>query len=247
MQGIADEALRDYGLKINDDVMLLRYLRARSFNVEQAHLMMVETLKFRLTFQDKGVDAITYEDCLNEMACGKSFFRGRDKDDRPVGIIRSRCHDPAKSEKLESERFAVCTMEYGRKLLKAPGETVTLIFDMTGATMKNIDYGNIKFMVKTLQSYYPECLHKVLIFNSTWLFWGVWKLVKPLLDPVTAEKIAFVDKKTIKDFIDSEHVLAAYGGNDTWEYNVQEYTREVGEAMSGSPPGPACWVGLSGV
>lgn len=236
MEGLEDQKQRDYGIKNNNDAMLLRFLRARNFDLDKAFEMMVETLKFRTSFQNKGVEAITSRDCIYEMSTGKCFFHGRDKGGRPICILRSRFHDPNKSETPESERFAVCTMEYGRKLLLPPGETVTLIFDMGNAAMKNIDFGNIKFMVKTLQSFYPECLYKVLIFKSSWLFWGVWKCVKPMLDPITAEKIAFVDKKNIKEFIDPDQTLVEFGGTDQWQYTAHGYSKMVDQALAAPAP-----------
>jgi len=232
LQNIEDPSLRDYGCSWVDDRILLRFLRARNFDLKNAETMMLETLKWRTSFQQRGVDALSYKDCENELAPGKSFFHGMDKEGRPVCIIKSRMHDPSKSEKLEAERFAVCMIEYGRRLLKQPVETVTLIFDMSNSTMKNIDVANLRFMIRTLQSHYPECLGKILIFNSSWLFWGIWKLVKPMLDPVTAAKLAFVDKNTIKDFINPELCLKEFGGDDAWEYDYTDYSRCMENAMS---------------
>ncbi len=42
-------------------------------------------------------------------------------------------------------------MEYGRRLLKPPCETVTLVFDMTGVALKNLDLKSVQFMINTLQ------------------------------------------------------------------------------------------------
>jgi len=232
LHSIEDESLREYGVRTTDDRILLRFLRARNFIVNNAEAMMLETLRWRTSFQDKGVDALSYKDCMNELSPGKSFFHGVDKEGRPVCIIKSRLHDPSKSERLEAERFAVCMIEYGRRLLKLPVETVTLVFDMSNSTMKNIDIANLRFMIKTLQSHYPECLGKILVFNSSWIFWGIWKLVKPMLDPVTAAKLAFVDKNNIKDFIQPDVCLKEFGGNDCYEYNFTDYSKQMGEVMS---------------
>jgi hypothetical protein len=41
-------------------------------------------------------------------------------------------------------------LEYGRSLLKPPGETFTIVFDATGISHHNVDYMYYKFLVDTV-------------------------------------------------------------------------------------------------
>lgn len=53
-----DEDLSEYANNFCDDTVLLRFLRARKFNVDNAFDMLSEALRFRTSFQDKGVDGM---------------------------------------------------------------------------------------------------------------------------------------------------------------------------------------------
>jgi len=234
---LEDRELADYATRFCDDRMLLRFLRARKFDVGPAYDMLTETLRFRTTFQDKGVDAITIESVSNELKQGKSFFHGLDKDGRPVVIVKVKNHDPTKIDQLEGQRFSLFMMEYGRTLITPEVETVTLVFDMTDAGMKNMDMKSLQFTIQSLQNHYPESLGKVLIYNSSWFVYGIWKVVKPWLDVVTAAKVFFIDKKNIKDYISEDNLLTEYGGKDTYKYDAVSFTDQIKETMvtSGHP------------
>jgi len=230
---LQDERLRAYGKVIADDGIVLRFLRARKFNVDQAMDMLMHTLRFRMEFQGISVDAIGIHNVQNEIRTGTSFYHKCDREGRPVCIIRPRFHEPAKSDFLEHQRFSVLMMEYGKRLLRPPIETVTIIFDMSDVGMKNLDIKAMKFMIQMLQNHYPESLGRVLIWKTTWLFWTAWKILSPLLDPVTAAKVCFVDKDSIKQYIDPDNLLQDFGGSDTYQYDSEKFMGEVRHIMSG--------------
>ena len=48
----------------------------------------------------------------------------------------------------------------------------TVIFDMTGFSMANMDYTPVKFMIKCFEANYPESLGAVLVHNAPWIFQG---------------------------------------------------------------------------
>jgi len=237
INNLADTDLHNYAKGFCDDRIALRFLRARKFDVDAAFEMFVNTLRFRTTFQDKGIEAITVESVANEIIWEKSFYHGFDIDGRPVCIVKVRNHDPSKVDPQENQRFSLFMMEYGRTLLKPPVETVTLIFDMTAAGMKNMDMKSLQFMIQSLQNHYPESLGKVLVYNSSWFVYGIWKIVKPWLDVVTAAKVFFVDKRSLKDYIAPDHLLHEYGGQDPYKYDHEKFAAQARQqfAYSGHP------------
>ena len=64
----------------------------------------------------------------------------------------------------------------------ADRESQTIVFDMTGFSMANMDYTPVKFMIKCFEANYPESLGAVLVHNSPWIFQG-----KDLTPPIPAD------------------------------------------------------------
>jgi hypothetical protein len=103
-----------------------------------------------------------------------------------------------------------------------------------------LDY--IKFLVSCFQAYYPESLGVCLVHNAPFIFsgavvWisaccftnvlvaGVWRLIRPLLDPVVASKIHFVSNVSeMEQFIAKDQIVSALGGDDPWEYTYSPPT-----------------------
>jgi len=218
-------------LLLSDEPIILRFLRARKFDVDQAFEMLYNMLKFRSEFQSIGVNVLNPSMCENELKTGKSFFYSYDKEGRPVCYIRTALHDPSQTDSLENQRYCVLMMEYGKKLLTPPGETVTIVFDMTNAAIKNLDLKSVQFMVATLQSYYPESLGRILVYNATWIVNGVWKIVRPWLDPVTAAKVSFIKQEEFTNFIPAENLPTDYGGKDPFVYNYTAYRSQFVKAL----------------
>lgn len=47
-------------------------------------------------------------------------------------------------------------------------------------------------------------LGKLWMYEAPTMFWGIWQLVSPFVDPVTKEKVVFVSNKTaIREFQDA--------------------------------------------
>eukprot|EP01133_Synstelium_polycarpum_P012400 gene12400-14552_t len=216
IQAIDDQAIQEEITKL-DDVMILRFLRARKWDLDNAYDMLHAALIFRASFQNTGVENITEESVDNELKQGKSFFHGTDIEGRPVCIIRTRKHDSRNRDIEEAQRYCVYVMENGKSLLTPGIETCTLIFDMSSFSTKNMDYPLVKFMVDLFQKFYPESLARCLILNAPWVFMGIWHIIKHWLDPYTVSKIMFVKTKQLADYIPKENLLASYGGASTFK------------------------------
>ncbi|KAF9944018.1 hypothetical protein BGZ70_005147, partial [Mortierella alpina] len=108
----------------------------------------------------------------------------------------------------------------GRLMIQPPVETACLIFDMTGFSLSNMDYNFVKFLVQCFEAYYPESLGVLVIHKAPFVFWGVWKIIEPWLDPVVASKIRFTrNDKELTDIIDADKLPVKYdGGKDQYTY-----------------------------
>ncbi|KAF9170547.1 hypothetical protein BGX21_008531 [Mortierella sp. AD011] len=218
------------------DALLLRFLRARKWNVTNGMNMILKAFKWRMEDDIEEVKATSeidldakYRGFRLQMETGKSYFHGTDKLGRPVVYIQVRLHKPSEQDPKALEKFTIYVMETGRLMIQPPVETACVIFDMTGFSLANMDYNFVKFLVQCFEAYYPESLGVLVIHKAPFVFWGVWKIIEPWLDPVVASKIRFCrSDKELTEIIDANHLPTKYeGGKDNFTY--QYYPPQSGE------------------
>lgn len=201
------------------DRTLLRFLRARKWVVPDAYKMLTDSLKWRHNVGLRQLMAEGEERIKTALLeGGKNFFWKTDKRGNLMCYIRSRLHDKAAQTLQESIDFTIYTVEWGRRLRKDDEQLVSILFDLRDAPFSSLDIGVLQFMVHALQSFYPEILGQCFIKDAPWIFNGFWTLVRPLLDPVVANKIVFVKQATLPTYIDPACIPAEYGGDDPFFY-----------------------------
>ncbi|CAF4249630.1 unnamed protein product [Rotaria sp. Silwood2] len=198
-----DELFRAVGYD-NPDVLILRWLRSRKWNVNICVSQIIQTLKWR---HDWGVQeliangerAISQE----EIATGKTYFMGHDRVGRPICCIHPKEHIKGQFPHEYSEKMAVLCVETYRKLLQPPIESVTIIADMGGCEAKNFDLHQIKFVITLIDNYYPDSLGLIFILNCPWIFDKSWMLIKSWLSPSVQKKVRFIHSADeLAEFID---------------------------------------------
>lgn len=187
-----------------DDAMLLRFLRARKFDVQLAKTMLKSAEDWR---RDFGVAEIVENFDFKEKAevdkYYPQFYHKTDKDGRPIYIERLGKLDIKalyavttvdrqlkrlvwEYERCLSDRFPACSRAAGH-----PVETSCTILDLAGVSLSNFyrvkDYVNQASAIS--QDRYPETMGKFYIINAPWAFAAVWNVVKGWLDEVTVAKI----------------------------------------------------------
>ncbi|OAA73752.1 CRAL/TRIO domain protein [Cordyceps fumosorosea ARSEF 2679] len=234
------------------DVLALRFLRARKWNVQQALVMFVAAVHWRRNemkvdgdiMKNGEAGALHDEqhgsggakqvgaDFLAQLRMGKSFLHGSDREGRPICVVRVRLHHGGEQSAESIEKYTVHIIETARLLLSAPVETATIIFDMTNFTLSNMDYAPVKFMIKCFEANYPESLGAVLIQNAPWLFQGIWRVIKPWLDPVVAAKVHFTNGRSgLEEFIAPSQIPKELEGDEDWGYKYIEPKENENAAM----------------
>lgn len=227
----------------NPDALLLRFLRARKWDADKALHMLISTMNWRATVMhvdddimrngeggaaeaEKGQDAAAKtlaHGFLAQIRMGKSFLHGVDKAGRPICFVRVRLHRQGEQSEEALERYTVYIIETARMLLKPPVDTATVIFDMTGFSLANMDYTPVKFMIKCFEANYPESLGTVLVYKAPWVFQGIWKIIRGWLDPVVASKVHFLNNsKDMASFVDLQGLPKEVDGLEDWEYRYDE-------------------------
>ncbi|KAJ1920825.1 hypothetical protein H4219_001061 [Mycoemilia scoparia] len=218
----------------NPDVLFLRFLRARKWDLERAKKMGAAAVKWRI--HDNVEEIIWYGESKNEaslMAKGVSFVHGADRLGHPIIWSPSSSHHQRDQPFGSMKRYLIWMMETSRQLLRKPIEKVCLIMDLTGHSNSNMDWPFVKMFVKILESYYPECLALCIVYNGPWWFSGVYKMIAPLLDPVVAAKIQFAKNVDgLKQFIDEDQILTSRGGKNVYEFKYVPPTVDENAAMA---------------
>jgi len=238
LMGIFDERF--------DDPYLLRFLRARKFDLSKTLEMWKNYIKWR---KEKNVDQALSLDFpeINEAKkyYPHGFFR-TDKEGRPMyfernGLLkidqfskvmtqeRMEAFSIQKYERLIHVILPGCSNAKGRRI-----EQTCFIVDLKGfksSRMTSKMWDLVKLMSKIGTDYYPETLGVMIIVNAPVIFYGIWNVAKYLLDEETRDKIHILGSKYQKEllkYVNEEDLPDFLGGKTTSEDFGENFTVEQG-------------------
>lgn len=177
------------------DAVMLRFLRARKWNVDRAIAVIGSTAAFRA---DNDVAAILRGGELaitstrggqNMLSNGISYIYGATSTGEPVHFIEVGNHFSHNQTQQELKKGVIFLQETLQLLMPPPIERKVVIFNMNDFGIRNMDWWCVFFMVKTMESYYVETLARVYVHGAPWIFRPIWAILKPLLDPVVRDKV----------------------------------------------------------
>lgn len=214
---------------------LLRFLKARDFNIDKTIKMWVEMLNWR---KEYGTDTILedyefdeLEEVLQHYPQG---YHGVDKEGRPVYIERLGKAHPSRLmrittidrylkyhvqefERAFSEKFPACSIAAKRQIC-----STTTILDVQGLGLKNFTPSAASIlgaMAKVDNNYYPETLHRMYVVNAGSTFKKyLWPAAQKFLDAKTIAKIHVLEPKSLGkllEVIDSSQLPDFLGGSCT--------------------------------
>jgi len=213
-----------------DTLTLLRFLRARKFDVNLAKKMFVDTEKWRQeTNLDDTVPTWEYPEKEAVFKYYPQYYHKTDKDGRPVYIEKLGGIDldamykittaermltnlAVEYERLADPRLPACSRKAGFLL-----ETCCTVMDLKGVGLMKAPqvFGYVKQASAMSQNYYPERLGRLYLINAPWGFGTVWSVVKGWLDPVTVEKIHVLGSGYQKELlaqVPAENLPKEFGG-----------------------------------
>lgn len=216
---VADSILYElFDLAAYDDMdhTMLRFLRARKYNIPESLKMLTDALVWRKQIDirrimDSGEQALD----SRLVNAGMYFIWGQDNDSRPIIFLNVGNFLPTKNaEEMERfKKYLVYQMETARFFIGSTG--VMALADLSDFGRKNIDMEFSKVFAEMFQNYYPEILGRAVVVGGGLkmaLFETVWGVAKYFLDVEVRKKISFHKAKELDKFIKPEFIPKSLGG-----------------------------------
>ncbi|XP_060105585.1 SEC14-like protein 2 [Heteronotia binoei] len=218
------------GLPGQDDYYLLKWLRARCFDLQKSEAMLRKHAAYRKHMESDRIYEWSAPEVIERYMTGGPC--GFDRAGCPVwyeiigpldakGLLLS-----ASKQDLLKKKFKDCemlrevcnhqTQQLGKKI-----ETITMIYDFEGLGLKHLwkpaveAYGDLLAM---FEENYPESLRRIFVIKAPRLFPVAYNLVKHLLSEDTRKKIMVLGsnwKEVLHKHIDPDQIPVEYGGTLT--------------------------------
>ncbi|KAJ0889988.1 putative CRAL-TRIO lipid binding domain, CRAL/TRIO domain, CRAL/TRIO domain superfamily [Helianthus annuus] len=215
---------------LDDYHMILKYLKAMNFNIEDTKNMWINMLEWR---KDFGADTILEDYKFHELNEVLQYvpqgFHGIDKEGRPVYIEILGQVDPKKLlrvttieryvkyyvqeyERTLSIRFPACSVATGRRV-----DSNTTIIDVQGVGVWNLTKPVIELIrrLQQINTNYPDTLCQMFIINAGQGFKMLWNMIQSFLEPKAKSKIHVLGtkyKSTLLEVIDASELPEFLGG-----------------------------------
>ncbi|XP_068562490.1 SEC14-like protein 2 isoform X1 [Cebidichthys violaceus] len=218
-------------LPAQHDHYLLRWLRARSFNVQKAEVMIRKHLEFR---RKMNVDSIISDwkppEVIEQYVSGGMC--GFDREGSPIwydvigpldpkGLLLSATKQDFMKTKIRHTEVLHRECRRQSEKLGQNIEAVSLIYDCEGLGLKHVwkpaveTYGEILTM---FEENYPEGLKRVFLIKAPKMFPMAYNLIKHFLCEETRRKIIVLGsnwQEVLRKHIDPEQLPVVYGGTLT--------------------------------
>ncbi|KAM0790091.1 hypothetical protein ACM66B_005419 [Microbotryomycetes sp. NB124-2] len=230
------------GRPSHDDATLVRFLRARKFEIQGALQQFKETEHWR---QSKQLDKLYDEFPVNEFCDSQEVYTQwtgrRAKSGQPlyvykIGALTKERVNRYSSDSSRLEPRMMCLLEAllastlplcnacARPKMETPVDSTVSIIDVTGVSMARFWQLRAHMQRASVMAtaHYPETLGNLYIVGAPGFFSVIWGWIKNWFDAHTVSKLTIVPANqvlsTLSSVIDIENIPIAYGGQLDWKF-----------------------------
>ncbi|XP_044583551.1 alpha-tocopherol transfer protein isoform X1 [Cotesia glomerata] len=200
-----------------DDAFLIRFLRARNFNVNRAHRLVVRYLNFKEDHPEihKDVNPLKMRHIGDDDVMTVPAYRTQCG--RRMMIYRMSNWDPKKYGIEEIFKATVIILELGILEPRAQVLGGVVIFDLQDITIAHAwtITPQIASMVMALMvSSFPMKTYAIHILHQSWVFDMIYAMFKPLINKDMKERVFFHgdNMESLHKHIAPTHLPKKYGG-----------------------------------
>jgi len=221
--------IQDVATSRCDDQYILRFLRARKFDLDKSEKKIRATLEFRKKW---GADTILKDYTPPKLLVQyfpEGYLPGSDRAGHPVailslgqidlkGMMKTFSHDELFKYKVYTMEVLENTFQENTKETGKLVDTVTAIIDMQGLSSYHLWRPGLLLWNEFMQveeMHYPEIVNKGLFVNCPRIFNTIYAFCKPFIDPNTRDKLEVLGsnfKEKLKDLVSEDTLLESYGG-----------------------------------
>jgi len=169
------------------DATLLRFLRARSMVVQDAHTLLLEHLEWLQVMNPQNITAEMMEP---EACTGKIRVSHVDQYGRPIVVMDNSVENTWDVEK--NIQHLVFNLDRAVSLMKPGIEKLVVFINLENFAFRSAPSMKASIATcKTLLNHFPERMGHCIMYNPPRVFAGFFHSIRPFLDPVTREKVRF--------------------------------------------------------
>jgi hypothetical protein len=200
--------------RVKDDNYLKRILSHEEGDIKNSTEMLWDILNWRKTVGANDINESNIR--MDYVREGIFFPRGRDIDGRLLLIIKSKMHVKGQRDFEDIKKILIYWLD--RIEREENGKKITMLFDMEGCGLSNMDMELIKYLINLFKHYYPYFLNYIIVYQMPWVLNAAFKVVKSLLPARAVECMKFVDKNTLKTVVTPDQALSCWGGKDNYTF-----------------------------
>ncbi|XP_005341930.2 SEC14-like protein 6 [Ictidomys tridecemlineatus] len=213
-----------------DDSFLLRWLRARSFDLQKSEDMLRKHMEFR---KQQDLDSIlAWQPPEVVKIYGANSICGHDREGGPLwyhiagsldvkGLFLSASKQDLLRDKFQNCELLLHQCELQTQKLGKKVEKITAIVDLEGLSLRHLWKPGVEFaqeFLSALEANYPEILKHIIIVRPPSLFAVAFNLIKSYMSKETSRKVVILGdnwKQELSKFISPDQLPVEFGGTLT--------------------------------